>query len=128
MSWVRLLRQPSGADRSTECKGKLSGAATMSLIASAARSPWPSGRGRKRLSFRVCVAIATLERLALAHVEALAGRTRRLDRTGSRRPHRQSAHGDAGLPAPGTEAPSQGAKVNTPPKRLLAQCQGTGQQ
>jgi hypothetical protein len=34
---------------------------------------------------------------------------------------------NAGLAAPGTEAPSQGANVNTPPKRLLARGQGTGQ-
>jgi hypothetical protein len=34
---------------------------------------------------------------------------------------------NAGLPEPGTEAPSQGVNVNTPPKRLLAQRQGTGQ-
>jgi len=34
---------------------------------------------------------------------------------------------NAGLAAPGTEAPSQGANGNTPPKRLLAHGQGTGQ-
>jgi hypothetical protein len=34
---------------------------------------------------------------------------------------------NAGLPAPGTEAPSQGVNFNTPPQRLLAQRQGTGQ-
>ena len=34
---------------------------------------------------------------------------------------------NAGLPEPGAGTPPQGTNVNTPPKRLLAQGQGTGQ-
>src|SRR6516162_8682947 len=62
------------------------------LIASAARRPRASGLGRQRHSFCVGVAIPALERLAIAHVDALDGLTRRLHVTGSRRPHRQSTH------------------------------------
>src|SRR5262245_57035591 len=48
---------------------------------------------------RIRVPVPMLERLAIAHVDALNGLMRRLHVAGSRRPHRQSTHVDPRLDA-----------------------------
>ena len=72
---------------------------SVTLIASAAWRPQPSGLGRKRRSFRVRVAVAALERTAIADVHALHGPVGRGDIARARRPYGDPAHVDAGLDA-----------------------------